>query len=302
VSAEIISGTRIAREIRDELKEEVTALTEKGLVPGLATVLVGDDPASQVYVGMKNRAAGEAGIHSRQITLPAETSETELLRLVEELNADPAIHGILVQLPLPSQIRESRVLDAVDPAKDVDGFHPVNVGRLATGDEEVLAPCTPRGVVEMLLRSGHDPAGRHVVVVGRSNIVGRPMASLLLRKGKGGNATVTVAHSRTPDLGAVTRLADILIVAIGRPNLVLRDMVKPGAVVIDVGVNRVDDATVERGYRLVGDVAFDEVSEVAGAITPVPGGVGPMTIAMLLSNTVDAARRTAAGPPGGKGG
>ncbi len=290
MAAEIISGNAIAQDIKDEVRERTRRLQEeRGVVPGLATVLVGEDPASQVYVGMKNRDAKEVGFHSRQITLPADTPEDELLGLVAGLNADPDIHGILVQLPLPPQIDESRVLLAIDPAKDVDGFHPVNVGRLATGAEDVLAPCTPRGVVEMLLRTGHDPAGTHCVVVGRSNIVGRPMASLLLRKGRGGNATVTVAHSRTRDLGAVTRLADILIVAIGRPDTVTGDMVKPGAVVIDVGVNRVDDPSRERGYRLVGDVAFDEVKEVASAITPVPGGVGPMTRAMLLSNTVDAA-------------
>jgi methylenetetrahydrofolate dehydrogenase (NADP+)/methenyltetrahydrofolate cyclohydrolase len=238
---------------------------------------------------MKNKDAQGLGLHSRQITLPAETSEEELLGLVQGLNADPQIHGILVQLPLPKHIDEAKVLLAIDPAKDVDGFHPVNVGRLSTGAGDVLAPCTPRGVVEMLMRSGHDPAGKHCVVVGRSNIVGRPMASLLLRKGRGGDATVTVAHSRTKDLGAVTRLGDILIVAIGRAGLITRDMVKPGAVVIDVGVNRVEDPSHPRGYRLVGDVVFDEVREVAGAITPVPGGVGPMTRAMLMSNTVDAA-------------
>jgi methylenetetrahydrofolate dehydrogenase (NADP+)/methenyltetrahydrofolate cyclohydrolase len=238
---------------------------------------------------MKNKDARELGLYSRQITLPEETSEAELLGLVQGLNADPRVHGTLVQLPLPGHIDEAKVLLAIDPAKDVDGFNPVNVGRLATGAADVLAPCTPRGVVEMLLRSGHDPAGRHCVVVGRSNIVGRPMASLLLRKGRGGDATVTVAHSRTKDLGAVTRLADILIVAIGRAGLVTRDMVKPGAVVIDVGVNRVDDPAAPKGYRLVGDVRFDEVAEVAGAITPVPGGVGPMTRAMLMSNTLDAA-------------
>ncbi|MEX0979906.1 MAG: bifunctional methylenetetrahydrofolate dehydrogenase/methenyltetrahydrofolate cyclohydrolase FolD [Gemmatimonadota bacterium] len=294
MSATIISGTDIARAIRDELAEDVRALKEStGVVPGLATVLVGDDPASHVYVGMKGRAAKEAGIHSRQVILAGDTPAGDLLALISELNHDPEIHGILVQLPLPDQIPESLVLNAIDPNKDVDGFHPVNVGRLATGDEDVLAPCTPRGVIEMLLRSGYDPSGKHAVVVGRSNIVGRPMASLLLRKGRGGNATVTVAHSRTPDLGAMTRQADILIVAIGRPNLILKDMVKPGAVVIDVGVNRIDAPETERGTRLVGDVAFDEVSQVAGAITPVPGGVGPMTIAMLLSNTVDAARRAA---------
>jgi methylenetetrahydrofolate dehydrogenase (NADP+)/methenyltetrahydrofolate cyclohydrolase len=294
MSAEIISGKEIAQTIREETAARVAALKEKhDFVPGLATVLVGEDPASQSYVGMKNKTAKEMGIHSRQITLDADTSEAELLGIVQGLNADPEIHGILVQLPLPKHIDESKILLAIDPAKDVDGFHPVNVGKLSTGETEVLAPCTPAGVVQMLLRSGNDPSGKHCVVVGRSNIVGRPMASLLLRKAKGGNATVTVCHSRTPDLGAMTRLADILIVAIGWPETVKADMVKPGAVVIDVGTNRVDDATRERGWRLVGDVAFDEVKEVASAITPVPGGVGPMTITMLMSNTVDAAVRQA---------
>ena len=294
--AQLIDGNRIAREIKDEVKAGVERLrTEQGIVPGLATVLVGDDPASQVYVGMKNRDARELGLYSRQITLAADTAEAELLALVRQLNADPAVHGILVQLPLPPQIDEPSVLMAIDAAKDVDGFHPLNVGRLATGAEEVLAPCTPRGVVEMLLRTGHDPAGKHCVVVGRSNLVGRPMASLLLRKGRGGEATVTVAHSRTPDLGAVTRLAEILIVAVGRPRTIIRDMVSPGAVVIDVGVNRIEDPTSKKGFRLVGDVAFDEVSEVAAAITPVPGGVGPMTRALLMSNTLLAATALAAG-------
>ena len=291
MSAKIISGNEIARQIREELHEQVARLAEEGLVPGLATVLVGEDPASRLYVGMKNKAAAAAGIHSRQLTLAEETSEAELLALVAELNADPEIHGILVQLPLPKQINESKVLLAVDPAKDVDGFHPVNVGRLATGDLDVLAPCTPRGVIEMLLRSGADPSGKHVVVVGRSNIVGKPMAFLLLRRAAGGNATVTVAHSRTADLGALTRLADILVVAVGWAGLVTGEMIKPGAVVIDVGTNRVDDPTRERGYKVVGDVEFDSAKEVASAITPVPGGVGPMTIAMLLANTVEAAVR-----------
>jgi methylenetetrahydrofolate dehydrogenase (NADP+)/methenyltetrahydrofolate cyclohydrolase len=292
MSAEIISGKAIAEEIRAEIKDRVTALRENhGVVPGLATVLVGADPASQVYVRMKNKAAGEAGINSRQITHPAEISEDELLGIVHGLNADPEIHGILVQLPLPDHIDEQKILLAIDPAKDVDGFHPVNVGLLSTGATDVLAPCTPWGVIQMLMRSGHDPSGKHCVVVGRSNIVGRPMASLLLRKAPGGNATVTVAHSRTADLGAMTRQADILIAAIGRAEMITADMVRPGAVVIDVGVNRVDDPSLEKGYRLAGDVAFDEVKEVASAITPVPGGVGPMTITMLLSNTVDAAVR-----------
>lgn len=290
MAASLISGRDIAAEIRAEIKERAAGLSrDHGLVPGLATVLVGDDPASHTYVRMKNKAAGELGLHSRQITLPAQTSEEELLGVVEGLNADPDIHGILVQSPIPGHIDEQKVLLAIDPRKDVDGFHPFNVGLLATGSEDVLKPCTPWGIVEMLLRSGNDPAGRHAVIVGRSNIVGRPMASLLLRKARGGNATVTVAHSRTPDLGAVTRLADILIVAVGRAETVRGDMVKPGAVVIDVGSNRIDDPGTEKGYRYVGDVAFDEAKEVASAITPVPGGVGPMTITMLLGNTVEAA-------------
>ncbi|HEX9886615.1 MAG TPA: bifunctional 5,10-methylenetetrahydrofolate dehydrogenase/5,10-methenyltetrahydrofolate cyclohydrolase [Longimicrobiales bacterium] len=290
MSASLISGRDIAAEIRAEVKDRVARLVEReGLTPGLATVLVGDDPASHTYVRMKNKAAGELGLHSRQITLPSTTSEDELLGVVEGLNADPAIHGILVQSPVPGHINEQKVLLAIDPAKDVDGFHPFNVGLLATGADDVLKPCTPWGIVEMLLRSGNDPAGKHAVVVGRSNIVGRPMASLLLRKARGGNATVTVTHSRTPDLGAFTRQADILIVAIGSAETVRGDMIKPGAVVIDVGSNRIDDPDSEKGSRYVGDVAFEEAKEVASAITPVPGGVGPMTITMLLSNTVEAA-------------
>lgn len=290
--AKILSGTDLSETIRQELAGEAAEFEEEaGMPPGLVTVLVGEDPASQVYVRMKGRAAKKAGFHSRQITLEEDTSQEELLGLIDGLNADPEVHGILVQLPLPDAIDTSEVIQRVDPAKDVDGFHPLNVGRLAVGDPDVLAPCTPTGVVEILLRSGYDPAGRNVVVVGRSNIVGRPLALLLLRRGAGGNATVTVAHSRTADLGAVTRTGDILVAAVGQPELIRADMVQPGAVVIDVGVNRVDDDTRERGYRLVGDVAFDEVSEVAEAITPVPGGVGPMTITMLLRNTLIAARR-----------
>lgn len=292
MSAQLISGREIAASIRADLAARVATLKEQtGRVPGLATVLVGDDPASQSYVRMKNAAASEAGIHSEQITLPADTPEATLLGVVEGLNAHPDIHGILVQLPLPAQIDEQTVLEAIDPAKDVDGFHPVNVGRLSTGATDVLAPCTPWGVIQLLLGTGNSPAGKHCVVVGRSNIVGRPMASLLLRRGEGGDATVTVAHSRTPDLGAITRQADILIVAVGRPGTITPDMVRPGAVVIDVGVNRVEAPETERGYRLVGDVDFEGVREVASWITPVPGGVGPMTITMLLSNTVDAFER-----------
>lgn len=295
MTAQLISGRDIAAEIRAELKEEVQSLTRAtGVVPGLATVLVGGDPASEMYVGMKNKAAGEMGIHSRQITLPTETPEDELLGMVAGLNADPEIHGILVQLPLPGHIDEGKVIEAIDPSKDVDGFHPISVGRLATDSGDFFAPCTPAGVVEMLTRSGHDPSGKHVVIVGRSNIVGRPLASLLLRKAPGGNATVTVCHSRTPDLGAVTRGADILVVAMGRPEMITGEMVSPGTVVIDVGTNRVDDPTLDKGYRVCGDVRFDEVSEIAAAISPVPGGVGPMTITMLLANTVKSARLAAA--------
>ena len=290
MSAQIISGRDIADEIRAELKDRAAHLKEEsGVMPGLATVLVGENPASKMYVGMKNKAAAEMGIHSRQITLVVDTSEDELLGVVAGLNADPGIHGILVQLPLPNHIDEERVLEAMHPSKDVDGFHPINVGRLATDSGDFFAPCTPVGVIEMLIRSGHDPTGKHVVVVGRSTIVGRPLAALLLRKAAGGNATVTICHSRTADLGSVTRSAEILVVAMGRPEMITAEMVAPGAVVIDVGTNRVDDPSRDKGYRVCGDVLFDEVVEVAGAISPVPGGVGPMTITMLLSNTVKAA-------------
>ena len=295
MGAQIISGRDIADEIRAELKDRVAHLKEgSGVTPGLATVLVGENPASQMYVGMKNKAAADMGINSRQITLSIDTSEDELLGVVSGLNADPGIHGILVQLPLPDHIDEGKVLEAIHPSKDVDGFHPINVGRLATDSGDFFAPCTPAGVIEMLTRSGHDPSGKHVVVVGRSNIVGRPLAALLLRKAIGGNATVTVCHSRTADLGSVTRSAEILIVAMGRPEMITADMVAPGAIVIDVGINRVDDPSRDKGYRVCGDVLFDEVAEVAEAISPVPGGVGPMTITMLLANTVKAASLRAA--------
>ncbi|MGH7504446.1 MAG: bifunctional methylenetetrahydrofolate dehydrogenase/methenyltetrahydrofolate cyclohydrolase FolD [Longimicrobiales bacterium] len=292
MAATIIRGNELSQAMRTELADETRAFRDDtGVTPGLAVVLMGEDPASLVYVRMKGKAADAAGFYSRQITLPDDTSQDELLGIVDGLNADPRVHGILVQLPLPDGIESRAVLERISPEKDVDGFHPVNAGRLATGDPDVLAPCTPAGIIEMLLRSGHNPKGKHVVVVGRSNIVGRPVALLLLRTGRGGDATVTVAHSRTVDLAAHTRTADILIAAVGRPELIRRDMVKPGAVVIDVGVNRVDDASAAKGYRLVGDVAFDEVAEVAAAITPVPGGVGPMTITMLLRNTLEAAKR-----------
>lgn len=290
--AKVISGTELSEIMRAEIAERAAQFTqESGVVPGLAVVLVGDDPASEVYVRMKGKAADKAGFFSRQITLPEDTAEAKLLDIIDELNCDEKIHGILVQLPVPKHIDKERVLRAIDPAKDVDGFHPINAGRLAIGDTTVLAPATPAGIIQMLLRNGYDPKGRHVVIVGRSTIVGRPVAHLLLMDTEGGNATVTVAHSRTRDLPSITRQADILVAAIGRPEFITADMIKPGAVVIDVGVNRVDDASAAKGYRLVGDVAFDAVSGVATAISPVPGGVGPMTITMLLDNTLKAARQ-----------
>ena len=279
--------------MRGELAAEIAALTARGVTPGLAVVLVGDNPASQVYVRMKGKACGEAGLHHETIRLPKETREADLLALIDRLNADPKIHGMLIQLPLPKHIDEHLVLLRVDPRKDVDGFHPTNVGKVSIGDPTGFRPATPYGVQQLLLRSGVDPTGRHAVIVGRSNIVGKPMAALLLQTGPGGNATVTVCHSRTRNIGAVTVQADILIVAIGKPQFVTGDMIKPGAVVIDVGVNRIDDPSLKSGYRLVGDVHFDQARRVAAAITPVPGGVGPMTITMLLYNTVQAARQWA---------
>jgi methylenetetrahydrofolate dehydrogenase (NADP+)/methenyltetrahydrofolate cyclohydrolase len=288
--ARILDGKQIADAMRADLTPEIDALRARGVQPGLAVVLVGEHPASQVYVRMKGRACEAAGLYSETIRLSAETSEAELLAVIDRLNADPRIHGMLVQLPLPPQIDETRVLHRILPAKDVDGFHPENVGKVSIGDPTGFRPATPYGVQQILVRSGVETRGAHAVIVGRSNIVGRPMASLLMHKGKGGDATVTVCHSRTRDIGAVTRLADILIVAMGKPEYVRGDMVKPGAVVVDVGVNRVDDASA-KGYKLVGDVAFAEAGEVASAITPVPGGVGPMTITMLLYNTVQAARQ-----------
>jgi methylenetetrahydrofolate dehydrogenase (NADP+)/methenyltetrahydrofolate cyclohydrolase len=293
VSARLIDGVAIGDTMRAELAGEIAALKQRGTTPGLAAVLVGDNPASQTYVRMKGKACDEAGLHHETIHLPKETDEAEVLGLVRRLNADAKIHGILVQLPLPPQINSQRVLRSVDPRKDVDGFHPENVGKIAVGDPTGFRPATPYGVQQLLLRSGFETQGRHVVVVGRSVIVGRPMASLLLQDGPGGNATVTVCHSRTRDIGAITRQADILIVAIGKPEFVAGGMVKPGVVVIDVGVNRVEDPSIRKGYRLVGDVKFEEVRKVAEAITPVPGGVGPMTITMLLYNTVQAARQWA---------
>ena len=288
-SAVIIDGREIARRVRDRVAEGVAALRSTGVTPGLTVVLVGDDPASAVYVSSKGKACEEAGMHSETIRLPATTSQAELVTVVQRLNADPSVHGILVQMPLPKQIDADTVLRHIDPAKDVDGFHPVNVGRLFIGDTEAFAPCTPAGVMVMLREYGIRTAGAHVVVIGRSMIVGKPMAALLVQPGV--DATVTVCHSRTRDLADHTRRADIVIAAVGRPEMLTGDMVKPGATVIDVGINRVDDASRPRGYRLVGDVEFASASQVASHITPVPGGVGAMTIAMLLDNTLRAATR-----------
>ena len=290
--AQIISGTETARAIRTELAAEVARLKqEHNLVPGLVTVLVGEDPASQSYVAAKNRTAHALGIHSEQVTLPADTAEAELLTRIDGYNQDPAIHGILVQLPLPRHINEAKVLFAIDPAKDVDGFHPVNVGKMLLG-EPCFLPCTPHGILELLQRAGVQTDGAEVVVVGRSNIVGKPVANLMLQKRAGGNATVTVCHTRTRDMAAHTRRADILIVAAGRARMIGADLVKEGAVVIDVGVNRVGQT--ESGKAILeGDVDFQAVAEKASAITPVPGGVGPMTITMLMKNTVQAARQAA---------
>ncbi len=291
MTARIIDGKQVAADMRAELKSEVERLKAKGVVPGLAVVLVGDDPASKSYVTAKEKACEEIGIYSDDNRLPAETTRQELMALVDKLNKDSKIHGILVQLPLPKHIDESKVLLAIDPDKDVDGFHPVNVGKMVVGEKSFL-PCTPHGIIQLLVRSGVKLEGAEVVIVGRSNIVGKPLANLLIQKSPTGNATVTVCHTRTKNLAEHVKRADIIIAAAGRPNTITADMVKDGAVVIDVGVNRVADATKKKGYRLVGDVDFDAVKEKASLITPVPGGVGPMTITMLLYNTVDSAGRT----------
>jgi methylenetetrahydrofolate dehydrogenase (NADP+)/methenyltetrahydrofolate cyclohydrolase len=288
--AEIIDGVAVAREIREEVKREVALLVAKGVRPGLAVVLVGEDPASTVYVRAKGRACDEAGMHSTKVLLPASTSQAELLHVVAVLNADPLVHGILVQMPLPSQLDADGVIKAVDPRKDVDGFHPVNVGKLLIGDPDGFVPCTPAGIVELLRRSGVETRGAECVIVGRSNIVGKPLAALLMQDRESANGTVTVCHRHTRDLAFHTRRADILIVATGRAGLVTGDMIRPGAVVVDVGVNRIDAPELPKRYRLVGDVEYESARHVASRITPVPGGVGPMTIAMLLSNTVRAAR------------
>ncbi|MBL0175352.1 MAG: bifunctional methylenetetrahydrofolate dehydrogenase/methenyltetrahydrofolate cyclohydrolase FolD [Ignavibacteria bacterium] len=290
--ATIIDGAAIAATIKDEVRRDTALLKERhDVTPGLAFLLVGDNPASRSYVRSKGRACEYVGFHSHTVERPADCSEADVLEQIDAWNTDPDIHGILVQLPLPDHIDENKVINAISPRKDVDGFHPISVGRLVIG-QETFRPCTPAGIQELLLRSGIDPSGKHVVVVGRSNIVGKPIANILLQKAPGANAIVTVAHTAAADLASLTRQADILIAAIGRPRAITADMVKQGAVVIDVGINQVPDASTEKGYRLVGDVDFDAVKEKASAITPVPRGVGPMTIAMLMQNTLHAAQRT----------
>ena len=292
-STKTIDGKQLAANLRNEIADGVSRLkAEKGVTPGLAVILVGDNPASVSYVTAKEKACREAGMLSREIRLPAETSEAELVSLVESLNGDPAIHGILVQLPVPKHIREKAVIDAIAPEKDVDGFTPINVGRMMIG-EECFLPCTPHGIIKLIEFSGMDIRGKHAVVIGRSNIVGKPVAALLARRET--NATVTLCHTGTPDVSHFTKDADIVVVAAGHPNTLTGDMLKPGAVVIDVGVNRIPDDTRPKGFRLVGDADFESCLDVAGAITPVPGGVGPMTITMLLWNTLESARRAANG-------
>ncbi len=289
-----IDGAAVAAKVMEETKARIAILASRGVRPGLAVVLVGDDPASRAYVRSKDRKAAELGLHSVKHELPADTDQATLLALVAELNADPAIHGILVQSPPPPQINEAEVVLAIDPRKDVDGFHPVNVAKLAMEDSTGFVPCTPLGCIRLLQESGIETAGKSAVVVGRSMIVGKPMALLLMKRGPGGDATVTVAHSRTRNLAEVTRSADIVIAAIGRPHFLGAEHIREGAVVIDVGINRVEDPTHPKGYRLVGDVDYDAVAPKCAAITPVPGGVGPMTIAMLMSNCVTAAERLTA--------
>jgi len=291
--AKLIDGTATGRLVRDDVAREVARLKTLGVVPGLSVVLVGEDPASAVYVRSKGKACEEAGMRGETIRLPADTSEAQLLEQVDALNADPRVHGILVQMPLPKHMSADKVIRRIRPEKDVDGFHPVNVGKLSIGERDGFVPCTPAGAIELLVRSGVETRGKDAVIVGRSNIVGKPMAALLLQDAPGGNASVTVCHSRTTDLAAHTRRADILVAAIGRPEMITGDMIKPGAVVIDVGINRVNDTSVPKGYRIVGDVEFASALVVASLITPVPGGVGPMTIAMLMKNTVRAAAQIA---------
>jgi methylenetetrahydrofolate dehydrogenase (NADP+)/methenyltetrahydrofolate cyclohydrolase len=290
--ANLIDGRAIAEKVYVDLRREIAELKTKGVTPGLAVILIGDDPASRAYVRSKDKMCRELGLHSVKLELPVSTTQTDLLGRVKELNADPSIHGILVQSPPPAHIDEAAIVRALDPCKDVDGFHPENVAKLVLDDPTGFVPCTPLGVQRLLIESKININGAHVVVLGRSMIVGKPLALLLMQKNEQANATVTVVHSRSRDLAEITRSADIIVAAIGRAEFVKADHVRGGAVVIDVGINRVDDAASDRGYRLVGDVAFDEVSKKATAITPVPGGVGPMTIAMLISNTVKAARQS----------
>ncbi len=289
--AKLIDGRAIAEKVYLDLRREIAELKSRGLTPGLAVVLVGDNPASRTYVRSKDKMSRELGLHSRKLELPASIKQSELLARVEELNRDPAIHGILVQSPPPKQIDEAAIVRALDPRKDVDGFHPENVAKLALGDPTGFVPCTPLGIQRLLVESKIEIAGAHVAVIGRSMIVGKPLALLLMQKSKGANATVTVVHSQSRNLEEITRSADIVIAAIGRAGFVKSQHVREGAVIVDVGINRVEDRTSERGYRLVGDVDFDDVAGKAGAITPVPGGVGPMTIAMLMANTVKACRQ-----------
>jgi methylenetetrahydrofolate dehydrogenase (NADP+)/methenyltetrahydrofolate cyclohydrolase len=290
--AKIIDGKKIAEEIKEEVKQKTLQLkNERGITPGLAFILVGDNPSSQSYVKSKNKACDEVGFYSITEKLPASASEAEILQLILKFNQDNKIHGILVQLRLPRQISEQNIIEAIDYIKDVDGFHPINVGKLVIGND-CLKPCTPAGIQELLIRSGIEIAGRHVVIVGRSNIVGKPIANILFQKQKGANAVVTIVHTGTKDLSYYTKQADILIAAIGKPKFITADMVKPDSVVIDVGINRIADATAKNGSRIVGDVDFNSVAKIVSAISPVPGGVGPMTIAMLLQNTLKVASQS----------
>ncbi|MEO6053578.1 MAG: bifunctional 5,10-methylenetetrahydrofolate dehydrogenase/5,10-methenyltetrahydrofolate cyclohydrolase [Chthoniobacterales bacterium] len=291
----LIEGKVVAAKVHQETREKIVELAKRGITPGLAVVLVGDDPASRAYVRSKDKMCHELGLHSVKYELPATTTQEELLKLVMTLNADDAIHGILVQSPPPPHIQESIVVNAIDPRKDVDGFHPVNVAKLALEDPTALVPCTPLGCQRLLIEAGIETSGAHAVIVGRSMIVGKPMAMLLMQRGKGGDSTVTIAHSKTRDLKSITQQADILIAAIGRPDFIKAEHVREGTVVIDVGINRVDDTSNPKGYRITGDVDFENVAPKCQAITPVPGGVGPMTIAMLMANTVKACQNITAG-------
>jgi methylenetetrahydrofolate dehydrogenase (NADP+)/methenyltetrahydrofolate cyclohydrolase len=292
MGARIIEGRPVAEEIRKDIIRRMAELQLEGITPGLAVIMVGDDPASSSYVKMKGKACQELGIYSQTLRMPSNYPEEALLHTIDELNRNPRINGILVQMPVPGHIDVSKVVQAIDPDKDVDAFHPVNVGKMLIGEGDGFLPATPHGIQELLMRNGYEVAGKHVVIVGRSNIVGKPLAAMLMQKGEGADATVTVCHSRTRDLGSITVQADILVCAVGRAGLIKADMVKEGAVVIDVGSNRVQDPSSTKGYRFVGDVDFEAVKERAAAITPVPGGVGPMTIIMLMQNTVLAAEKT----------